>query len=148
MSRTSLVVGIGNTLQGCDGFGPAVIEHLRADAELPDDVELLDAGTDLLSCLDQLADFDQTVLVDAFLGSGSGAVLMIDEAAFSTWCAESPSSHAFSVVQAVALFRRLHPRARTRFVLVGLDCRRISRDDALSPSVVEAGARAVLDACA
>ena len=39
-----VIVGIGNTLKGDDGFGPAVIEQLR-ETPLPDGVAAVDGGT-------------------------------------------------------------------------------------------------------
>lgn len=40
-----LVLGCGNILFGDDGFGPAVIEHLKSDLEIPEDVYAEDMGT-------------------------------------------------------------------------------------------------------
>ena len=40
-----LVLGCGNILFGDDGFGPAVVEHLRGHYGIPDDVCVLDVGT-------------------------------------------------------------------------------------------------------
>ncbi|MCJ2557130.1 MAG: coenzyme F420-reducing hydrogenase, FrhD protein [Candidatus Thermoplasmatota archaeon] len=39
------VLGCGNILFGDDGFGPAVIDHLKADFEIPEDVYAEDMGT-------------------------------------------------------------------------------------------------------
>ena len=145
--RQILIVGIGNSLQGPDAFGPAVIERLRARSPLLSGVDLVDAGTDLLSYLDRFADADAVVLVDAYLGVGSGAVRAIAESAFSTWSVESPGSHELSAVLVVRLFRLLHPASRVRFTLVGFDVDRVD-SERLAESVVTAGADAVLRACA
>lgn len=40
-----LVLGCGNTLFGDDGFGPAVVENLINNYKIPDNVEIMDAGT-------------------------------------------------------------------------------------------------------
>ena len=40
-----LVFGCGNTLFGNDGFGPEVVDELKANPTLPDSVLVLDAGT-------------------------------------------------------------------------------------------------------
>ena len=40
-----LIFGCGNTLFGDDGFGPAVIEHLTGNYELPHAALAVDAGT-------------------------------------------------------------------------------------------------------
>jgi hydrogenase maturation protease len=127
MAQTSLVVGIGNPLQGADGFGPAVIASLRASASLPPDTQLIDAHTDLLALIDRFAAFDQVVLVDAVLGDGRAEVIVFDEPAFAQWPTESPSSHQVSALVAVGLFRRLYPEARTRISLVGLNVDEVTR---------------------
>jgi hydrogenase maturation protease len=142
-----LIVGIGNPLQGPDAFGPAVIERLRTQSALPSGADLLDAGTDLLSCLDRFADVDHVVLVDAFLGAGTGAIVTIDEPTFSTWSLDSPGSHELSAVLVVRLFRLLHPASHVRFTLVGFDVDRLD-SERLVESAVAAGADAVLHACA
>ena len=50
-----LVLGCGNILFGDDGFGPAVIEYLQQNYQLPDDVALLDAGTSVRNILFDVA---------------------------------------------------------------------------------------------
>lgn len=42
----SLVLGVGNTLRGDDGFGPTVIEKLQEEVSDPN-AEILDVGTSL-----------------------------------------------------------------------------------------------------
>lgn len=58
------VLGLGNVLMGDDGFGPAVVEALRARYEVPRSVELLDAGTPGLELLSLVQGLDHLVLVD------------------------------------------------------------------------------------
>jgi hydrogenase maturation protease len=144
MSRTSLIVGLGNPLLGADAFGPAVLEQLRGRADLPPGTELIDAGTDLLGCLDRLTTFDHVVLVDAVLGVGTGAVTALEESVFAGWSIESPGSHDVSALLAVALFRRLYPHARTRISLVGLEVDRIARDRPLTADATHAGVQTVM----
>jgi len=40
-----LILGCGNILFGDDGFGPAVIEHLLKNYEIPEEVCVMDVGT-------------------------------------------------------------------------------------------------------
>ena len=46
-----LVLGCGNILFGDDGFGPAVIDHLKANFEIPEDVYAEDMGTSVRDLL-------------------------------------------------------------------------------------------------
>ncbi len=43
--KPTLVLGVGNTLFGDDGFGCAVIDYVEAHCQVPEDVCLLDVGT-------------------------------------------------------------------------------------------------------
>ena len=145
MDRPRLVVGIGNPLQGADGFGPAGVERLRARADLPRDLTVVDAQTDLLGCLETFAAFDQVILVDAFVGGAeTGAVSIVDEPTFSRWPSDAPDSHAISAVLAVGLFRRLYPGAPATIVLVGLDASEVGRARPLLDDQIDAGVAAVL----
>ncbi|TGE31106.1 hydrogenase maturation protease [Desulfosporosinus sp. Sb-LF] len=78
-----LVVGCGNLLFGDDGFGPGVIECLKAKYQLPDGVEVIDAGTSagdlLLDALLGERGPKQVILIDAIdLGLKPGTVKEID----------------------------------------------------------------------
>lgn len=144
LQPTRLVVGLGNPLAGSDGFGSAVVARLRERDDLPGDVALVDAGTDLLGHLDSLASYDEVVLVDAVVGAGgAGEILVVDESTFKTWPETTASSHALSPHVAVKLFRTLYPQAATRIVLVGLSVDAITLGEDLPAAVVTAGADAV-----
>ncbi len=58
------VLGCGNTLVGDDGVGIRAIERLR-QMELPQNVEVIDAGVGGLSILSWIEDADKVVIVDA-----------------------------------------------------------------------------------
>jgi hydrogenase maturation protease len=141
MARSKrLVVARGNPLLGADGFGPAVVERLGRRPDVREAADVLDAGTDLLGHLDTLAHYDLVILVDAIIGAPSvGQVAEHDEERFARWPETSPSSHQMSPLLAVRLFRRLHPHATTRIVLVGLSVDSVSAAAALSEAAVAAG---------
>jgi len=60
----ALVIGVGNTLRGDDGVGVHVARAL-ARQPLPDNVEVLDGGTEGLSLLFEMERADRVVLIDA-----------------------------------------------------------------------------------
>lgn len=64
------VVGLGNVLLGDDGFGPFVVELLRAGWDFPAGVELIDAGTPGLGLVTHLDDREVLLLVDAVGATG------------------------------------------------------------------------------
>ena len=53
--KSKLVFGCGNILLGDDGFGPAVVDHLRKNYSLPDDALVMDVGTSIRDILFDLA---------------------------------------------------------------------------------------------
>jgi len=57
------VIGIGNTLMGDDGIGPAIVSELR-EAGL-DHVELFDLGSSGMKLIHVLSELDAAVLIDA-----------------------------------------------------------------------------------
>jgi coenzyme F420 hydrogenase subunit delta len=72
-----LVLGVGNTLFGDDGFGPAVADHLTHNYGIPDDIYVMDAGTGVRKLLVTLALSDtlpeEVIILDAVdRGKGDG----------------------------------------------------------------------------
>lgn len=67
--KSTLVFGCGNILLGDDGFGPAVIRHLKENYDLPADVLALDMGTGMREVLFDLILSDRKpgkiIIVDA-----------------------------------------------------------------------------------
>jgi hydrogenase maturation protease len=139
-----LIAGLGNPLLGPDGFGPAVIRHLRQHPSLPSGTVLEESQPDLLACFDRFGTFHGVVVVDAVLGRGRREVTVVGEDTFTAWSAASPDAHTVSPLLAVKLYRALHPRERTRFVLVGLVVDRIDSASRVSSGEVEAAVEAVL----
>jgi hydrogenase maturation protease len=62
----AIVLGIGNVLLGDEAVGVRAVEALEAHA-LPPEVQVVDGGTCGMELLDQLADADLLIVVDAVL---------------------------------------------------------------------------------
>jgi hydrogenase maturation protease len=60
-----LVIGLGNPLMGDDGVGERVAESLLLRPDLPDDVEVLRGGTDLLRLAGEIEGRRRVVVIDA-----------------------------------------------------------------------------------
>ena len=72
-TKPVLIFGCGNILVGDDGFGPAVIEHLLTNFDLPPEVAAFDVGTGI-----------REMLFDLVLMARSPEVIFIVDAAFET----------------------------------------------------------------
>ncbi len=76
------IIGIGNVLAGDDAVGPHVVRVFEARYALPDDVQVIDAGTPGYDLTAFLVGLDAVVLVDAVKAKGtSGEVRTFDKAA-------------------------------------------------------------------
>ena len=54
-SKKILIFGCGNILLGDDGFGPAVIEELEKNYQIPEHVFIIDAGSSIREFLFNIA---------------------------------------------------------------------------------------------
>jgi len=62
--RNIKVLGIGNILVGDDGFGPRVLEEL-GKRQIPQNVELIDAGVGGMAILSWIEDADKIIIIDS-----------------------------------------------------------------------------------
>jgi hydrogenase maturation protease len=77
-TRRVLVAGLGNVLRGDDGFGPAVIQQLEAEGNLPPGVHTLELGIGGVGLVHELMNgYDALVLVDAMDQEGAPGTLYI-----------------------------------------------------------------------
>ena len=73
------VIGVGNVLTGDDALGPTAVRLLEAEWELPESVEVLDAGTPGMDLITLMGDADAVIVVDTVLGDGpAGTVKTYD----------------------------------------------------------------------
>lgn len=61
----TLILGLGNSLRGDDGVGPAVIEKLRNHPDLLPNVDLIDGGTGGLETVVYLQNRHKVIIIDA-----------------------------------------------------------------------------------
>jgi hydrogenase maturation protease len=62
---TTLVLGVGNPLMGDDAVGILAIERLRMRPDLPQQVDLIDGGTEGIGLIPVLERYSRAILVDA-----------------------------------------------------------------------------------
>jgi len=100
-TKPVLIFGCGNILIGDDGFGPAVIDHLLANFDLPPDVAAFDVGTrirEILFDLMLMADRPKVIfIVDAVFESGKrlGEIFEVEIAQIAPKKANDFSLHMF-----------------------------------------------------
>lgn len=127
-----LAIGLGNPLMGDEGIGWHVAERLAGDPRLPEYVEVLCGGTDLLRCAGEIEGRSRAVLLDAIEdGSAPGRVTVFDQD-FRGLEDYQENVHHLSVVEAVKLLRLVSP---VRIALLGISISSASLGPALSPSM-------------
>jgi len=115
--KPQLVIGLGNPLMGDDGIGCLVAERLANDPRLPENVEVIGGGTDLLRYAGRMEGRSRVVVIDAIQGVGEpGSVVSLatDDAGLDE---RQPHVHQLSAVQAIRLLRMTTPAA---FLLLGV----------------------------
>ncbi len=80
MSRVA-IIGIGNVLAGDDAVGPHVVRVVEASFSLPEDVQVIDAGTPGYDLTAFLAGLDAALLVDAVKDRGAPGEVRVYEKA-------------------------------------------------------------------
>lgn len=71
------IIGIGNVLTGDDAVGPHVVRVIEARYELPDGVQVIDAGTPGYDLTAFLAGLDAALLVDSVKARGAPGELRV-----------------------------------------------------------------------
>lgn len=79
MEKKILILGIGNTLLGDEGFGPAAVYYLQEHYKWPENVTLVDGATRGLMLLGELLECDLAIILDIALGNAKpGTFYMLD----------------------------------------------------------------------
>ncbi len=75
-----LVAGMGNVLRGDDGFGIRVVETLAAENDLPDNVNIYEAGIGGIALVQELmSGYDALILIDAIdKGAKPGSLFVVE----------------------------------------------------------------------
>ncbi|GMV36840.1 MAG: peptidase M52 [Fimbriimonadales bacterium] len=144
LSKRVLIVGIGNDMRGDDAAGLLVVRRLR---EMGVDADLRECGGDGAEMMDLWRDAEETILIDAVRsGAPPGTIHCFDAccepipAAFRN----SPSTHLFSVAEAIELARSLL-RLPPKMTVYGIEGGEFSLGTSPSPNVVGAIERVVAD---
>jgi hydrogenase maturation protease len=132
-----LVLGLGNTLLGDDGLGPALVEQLSQDAERwKDRIEFLDGGTQGLALLGHLSGRKTVIIVDALatgVPPGTTKVLNLSEV-FQMGVKGAGSAHEGNAGELLAVANILNELPDRVFV-VGVEPENVATGYGLSDPV-------------
>ncbi|HIM54276.1 MAG TPA: hydrogenase maturation protease [Gammaproteobacteria bacterium] len=75
-----LVVGVGNVLQGDDGFGVELANRLMLRTDIPDNIKLMETGIGGMSLIQELMyGYDALLILDAYQNGGEPGQLYLLE---------------------------------------------------------------------
>lgn len=135
LSLATLIIGLGNPLRGDDGVGVRAAQALAVRA-LPDDVEVIDGGTQGLGIVNLMEGRQRLILVDATdVGQvpGQFARFTLDEARL-LGDDQHLSVHAAGLRDALLLARALKMLPQ-EVVIFGVQPATVEWGSALSPQV-------------
>jgi len=137
----TVVIGVGNRLMGDEGIGVRVVEELKRRS-LPDDVDVVDAGTIGLDLLFVLEGYARAVIVDAAeMGLPAGEVRVLGPADLAE-AGPVSDAHGMGVAQVLELAEAMG-LCPANVVLVGVQPDRVGPALDLSKPVEAALAGAV-----
>jgi len=100
----TVVIGLGNPLMGDDGLGLTALARLRAEWNLPSDVELIDGGTCGMNLLPIIEDAERVLLIDAIeAGAAPGTEIVIARERLPRYLSTKLSSHQVDLRDVLAL---------------------------------------------
>ncbi|MCI0521079.1 MAG: hydrogenase maturation protease [Chloroflexi bacterium] len=108
-----LVIGVGQTLRGDDGAGPAAVQfwldHYLTPT-LDDAVQVLIEELPGLTLVEYMRGRRAVILVDALLSDAPpGTIRLLEESQLASFLSGSASAHGLGVSEALALGRSLYP---------------------------------------
>jgi hydrogenase maturation protease len=133
MKPKTIIIGVGNPFRGDDGIGSAIIKILRT--ENSQNFVLVDGGTDGLALLDQLAEYEKAIIIDAV------QMLEIPGIVKSFTPAEAKikiksdvlSTHGFGLAEMLKLADELN--IKTKITIIGIQPKNIDFGEGLSDEI-------------
>lgn len=128
MSERILILGIGNVLWADEGFGVRCVEAMAGRFRLPDNVRLLDGGTQGLYLLPDLEEADALIVFDAVdYGLPPGTLKVVEGEEVPAFMGAKKMSLHQTGFQDVIATARLLGRCPERLVLIG--CQPVELED-------------------
>ncbi len=136
----TLIMGIGNTLQGDDGVGVHAVRHLQQTLGEAPDLSLCDAGTLGTTLLVEIESSQRLIMIDAMrMGAEPGAVRCFENGEMDAWLrrGKAGSVHEVGLGELIDL-ARLRECLPDRRALIGIEPGYIGWGDRLSKELDDA----------
>lgn len=121
MTDRITVLGIGNILLRDEGVGVRVVEELGKTYVFPENIHLVDGGTQGLWLLSTIQESDHLVVVDAVMGGGEpGSLYRLERADLPKGLRIKQSAHDSDLVEALNLCALVDKEPKT-VVVIGIE---------------------------
>jgi len=137
MNRERIVVlGVGNLLLKDEGVGVKAVEELDRRYSFPENIRLVDGGTQGLWLMSTIQQADHLIVVDAVLGRGApGTLYRLERDDLPKGLRAKQSAHDSDLIECLNLCSLIEQEPRT-VVVIGIEPEDIRRFDLeLSESV-------------
>jgi hydrogenase maturation protease len=116
-----LILGIGNLLWADEGFGVRAVEELHRRYVFPENVKLLDGGTQGLYLLNHVTTADMLIIFDAVdYGLSPGAMMLLEDGVVPSFLGAKKISLHQTGFQEVLATAELLGKAPTHLFLIGV----------------------------
>ncbi len=139
--KPTLLIGLGNPLMGDDAVGQAVAARVASDSRLPEDVEVVCGGTDLLRYAGRMEGRSRVIVIDALEDDAEPGSIMVFDGAARGLDDRQEHAHHLSAVQCLRLLQMTVP---ARFTLLGISVPSVRMESQLS-DLVERRMAAMVD---
>lgn len=130
-----VVLGVGNILLSDEGVGVRAVERLKADYQLPPQVEVIDGGTSAMEMLDDLAGADHLIIVDAVRsGQAPATMIRIADKDVPMFFKTKLSPHQIGLSDVLATLALMGERPRA-ITVIGVEPVSLGTAMALTPQV-------------
>jgi len=136
MEKRDAIVVLGNPFMGDEGVGPALLEILRQEPNLPASLDLIDTGGNILNALHSLSGRRKVLFIDcALMGLQPGDSLRFLPAEVETQ-KQMPrlSLHEGDLLQMLETAKLLGQSAE-QVVILGIEPDRVEPGEGLSPTL-------------
>ncbi len=115
---TIIVLGVGNILLKDEGVGVRVVEELERRYTFPENVRLVDGGTQGLWLLSTIQEAQHLIVIDAVLGGGEpGTIYRLEKDDLPKGLRTKQSAHDSDLVEALNLCSLLGSEPQSVLVL-------------------------------
>lgn len=130
------VLGLGNTMFGDEGFGVEVIRYLEKNTDFPENVHLIDGGTQGIYLLDYIESADYLLVFDAIIPvEYDRQVYLYKNDELPGFIYRKMSSHQVGLSELISL-ARLQNKVPKDLILIGIPPADLNMGVGLSDTVL------------